>query len=61
MEYLDDALNDHFCQEVLVCASQLLSSQPNNPKGTLLLNTVEKFGEDLFKCIQGIPAAQVID
>ena len=66
MDSMKELLDTHFSQEVLTCASQLQSDSPcdieNKSKSFKLgINDSEKFGEELLKCIEGLPASQVID
>ena len=64
MDYLEDALDVHFAQEILTCASRLQSTghtEADQTQTTLSVDTGENFGLELLYCIEGLPAAEVTD
>ncbi len=65
MQHFEEALDDHFCCNVLASASRLQSTCPTAgqstpvPFGMSALYTADEFGEELMDCIQGLPPVQV--
>lgn len=63
MSHLEPALEEHFCTNVLTCASRLQSTGPANDKAhpaPIAVSTPDQFGKELLKCIKGLPAAKVL-
>ena len=57
-------LEKHFCEKVLTCASRLQSANGSEKSFCLefpvsLRFSAESFGEELLRCIENLPAAQV--
>ena len=65
MDHLEGTLKDHFCTNVLSCASCLQSAGAMDTLGDpgamhMTVYTADQFGEELLQCMQGLPAAEVL-
>lgn len=63
MDQLEGALDDHFCSNVLSCASRLQSAGAMDTlgdPGAMTVYTADQFGEELLQCMQGLSAAEVL-
>ena len=57
MQHLESELANHFSLKVMGCALRLQSSSVSAEP--MIVYTMEMFGDEFLKCIQGLPAAQV--
>ena len=61
MEHLEEELLEHFCCNVLSSATRLQSSTGTEHVNQISVDVTipEQFGQELLKCMQGIPQSQV--
>lgn len=63
MHHLYQELEDHFCLNVLSCASRLQSACPNadiSDPSPMTVYTADQFGRELLQCMQGLSPAKVM-
>lgn len=63
MHHLYQELEDHFCLNVLSCASRLQSACPNadiSDPSPITVYTADQFGRELLQCMQGLSPAKVM-